>query len=57
MAKVYGSKRKFGGKTYSWAFTSSAKPRATEEANKLRRKGYSVHMIKQKIGYMVYKRK
>lgn len=57
MVKVYGARRIFNGEPYSWVFTSSVKARAEEKADKLRRKGYLVRMIKQCIGYMVYRRK
>lgn len=56
MAKVYGARRTFNGEPYYWVFTSSVRARAAQEAKKLRSKGYSVRMIKQRIGYMVYRR-
>ena len=52
-----GLRRKIDGKTYSAAGSSTKKDVAQQYADKDRKEGYSVRIIKKKGKYVLYRRK
>jgi len=50
----YSEKLKFGGKTYSFLYYRYSKREAKKDAERERRKGWSIRIIKRDIGGHIY---